>query len=221
MLGLNYEFSLQHQLYFEGAFKNFNKIKEDSLTGELTPISNNGWGFREFFYKFQGENTSITAGLQSSTLGDLFLIDERVLGFSYNQDIGKLTLNARLGTVQKDFARMGDFCGTRKLLYMVKGSKAGDRLGETNLFGAVASWNFNRRTSSENENEFGSEVLDDDDFGDDDLMSEDDSTGTEFKGEALSGDNSQDKTMNSPMMNSRTVNFPIFHKKKVSSIMPV
>ena len=193
MLGLNYEFSLQHQLYFEGAFKNFNKIKEDTLTGEMTPISNNGWGFREFFYKFQGKTTVLTVGLQSSTLGDLFLIDERVLGASLNRDFGKLSINARLGTVQKDFARMGDFCGTRKLLYMVKGSKAGDRLGETNLFGTVVSWNFNRQIASSNVNEFGGEDMSDDEFDED--LSDTGSTGNEFRGEALSGDDTNDNEL--------------------------
>jgi len=185
MLGLNYEFNLQHQLYFEGAFKNYSKIKTDSTSGKMLPISNNGFGFREFFYKYQGETAVLTAGLQTSTLGDLFLMDERMLGISYNQDLGKLSIKTRLGTVDKNFARMGDFCGTRKLLYMVKGSKAGDRLGKTNLFGTVVVWNFNRQISNSNsdgmtEDEFTSEALSGDSADDDDFSSDDEFSDDEF-----------------------------------------
>lgn len=139
-----------HQVYFEPAFKGWKNFSDDTTASvELSGKrgkgpSKRGIGFREAFYRFSGNKLQATAGLQSTVLGDFFLLDERVLGADLKYDFGKITAMGKVGTVEKDFARMGDFCGTRRFLYVAKGTRAGDNLFETNLAGAVLKWEPNK-----------------------------------------------------------------------------
>ncbi|MFC2131118.1 hypothetical protein ACFLSQ_06755 [Bacteroidota bacterium] len=150
IFGIDFDFGSGHQMYLEGGYKNYmNILKDKSQSDKLKSISNNGLGFREVFYRYFSPDLQVTAGLQTMTLGDFFLLDERVLGFKYKQDVSSFSINVSLGTVQKDFARMGDFCGTRKMFYMVKGTKSGDNLGETNFFGTVISWDLSKKVDNE------------------------------------------------------------------------
>ena len=77
-------------------------------------------------------------------LGNYFLVDERVLGISVDQQFGAFTFHPRVGTVIDDFARMGRFCGNRHLYNLITTDyteKIGEKGGETNLVGMVVNWN--------------------------------------------------------------------------------
>lgn len=137
---LDYTFLKKHHFYFEGGFK----IWENS---ELTPkISEKSkhLGIRQVFYSFNEENTKIKVGLHEMKLGNYFLVDERVLGISVDQQFGAFSFHPRVGTVIDDFARMGRFCGNRHLYNLITTDyteKIGEKGGETNLAGIVINWN--------------------------------------------------------------------------------
>lgn len=105
--------------------------------------SGNHWGFREFFYEYAPEHFLGQAGLELMYAGDLFLLDERVLGGYAAYDMGPFRLQGGIGTVSRDFSRMGKFCGNRHnytLLNDYYRDEVADALGESNLGFATVSW---------------------------------------------------------------------------------
>jgi len=148
ILGLDYSFSDNtHQFYFEGAFKNVANLSDESLTDDdanglnKNVGKNNGFGFREAFYRLSLDKTTLTAGLQSMTLGDEVLVDERVLGLSVDQNFGAFDAKFRIGSVDNNFSRMGEFCGSRKIFNLTRKTQAADELWQTNLTSYVLTWN--------------------------------------------------------------------------------
>ena len=127
--------------YVEGGYKNWknsNFVDKSKLTGSRH------FGMRQAFYSYTNNKTNIKIGLHETRLGDFFLIDERMLGVSLNQDIGAFTVNVRGGTVNKSFARMGKFCSNRHLYSIINPDfteKIGNKVGETNLVGFAINWN--------------------------------------------------------------------------------
>jgi hypothetical protein len=106
------------------------------------------YGWREFFYQYRSEATRVRVGLSTTRLGDQFLVNERTLGFSLQQSLGRATLAATAGSVG-DFARMTDFCGTKRLTNLVEKEKyetVGHDFGDTNLAGLVLAWDLTRAT---------------------------------------------------------------------------
>ena len=150
LFGLDYTFNDGlHSFYAEGGFKNwYNSMEgQGQQNGPGSKLnqrpSDDHLGMRELFYRFNGDNTKITAGIQTMKLGDYFLVDERVVGIKYEQNIGNFTLRSSLGSVHKNFARQANFCGVRHIYNQIRGKKyefLGSYLGESNLFGAVLKW---------------------------------------------------------------------------------
>ena len=130
----------KHHIYLEGGYKNW---KNSEFVDEKSLTDSKHFGMRQAFYSYTNNGIKIKIGLHETRLGDFFLIDERIMGASVNKEVGAFTLNARLGTVNKSFARMGKFCANRHLYSLVKPSfteKIGEEMGETNLAGFVINW---------------------------------------------------------------------------------
>lgn len=152
LLGLDFS-SGAHQFYLEGGAKYWYRSDEDSSIGGGT--GNSVWkdypkaekrhfGMRELFYGFYRTNTKVKIGLQSMRLGNSMLLDERVLGASINQNLGAFDFDVKLGTVSTDFARRGDFCGTRHVYRLLRGGRfnlVSSDPWKTNFVGGLISWN--------------------------------------------------------------------------------
>jgi hypothetical protein len=165
--------SNKNHIYIEGGFKNwknseFVKVKDDDLSQHL--------GMRQAFYSYSNGSTKIKLGLHETRLGDFFLIDERMVGVSLDQEISAFNLNVRAGSVNKNFARMGKFCANRHLYGIINHDyteKIGEKLGETNLVGFVVNWNphYKKENTDNTGNEF-SDNTNSDEFSTDDEFSE-------------------------------------------------
>ena len=169
---LDFGFGQQkHHIYVEGGYKNW--INSEFVDDESLKNSRH-FGVRQAFYSYKKEGTKIKLGLHETRLGDFFLIDERIMGASIDQEFGAFTLNGRVGTVNKSFARMGKFCANRHLYGFTNPDyteKIGKKMGETNLAGFVINWNPHYvKTIASSGDEFG----DTDEFSDDDEFASDD-----------------------------------------------
>ncbi len=137
---LEIDFGKKSSFYFEGGFKNWKNsalVKDDSLK------KSRHLGMRQVYYSYNSENTKLKLGLHETRLGDYFLVDERMLGMSLDQTAGAFLFNIRGGTVQKNYARMGQFCANRHLYGIIHPDyteKIGGKPGETNLAGVVINW---------------------------------------------------------------------------------
>jgi hypothetical protein len=115
-----------------------------SESGGATTKYTSGW--RELFYQYNGENSRLRAGLSTTRLGDYFLVNERMLGLSFVQRVAQATVHATVGSVG-EFARMTEFCGTKRLTNLVDKEKyetVSEDFGDTNLAGVVATWDLRR-----------------------------------------------------------------------------
>lgn len=171
---LDYTFLKKHHLYIEGGYKNWNypelTIAQHESKGK-NKDKNKHWGIRQVYYNFNGKTSDLKIGLHEMKLGDYLLLDERVLGISYNKEFGAFKFQSRLGTVTESFARMGRFCINRHLYNVIKNDyteKIGDNLGETNLIGFTVNWNpsFVKKTEGTDIDEF-SEFSDFSEFDED------------------------------------------------------
>ena len=195
---LDFGFGKQkHHIYLEGGYKNW---KNSEFVDEKSLTDSKHFGMRQAFYSYTNNGTKIKLGLHETRLGDFFLIDERIIGASVDQEVGAFTFNARLGTVNKSFARMGKFCANRHLYSIVNPDftgKIGEEMGETNLAGFVINWNPNytkpESKSSETEDEFAEtdEFSSDDEFGNSDDEFHENHDFNEF------GENNSNKKSNS------------------------
>ena len=131
----------KNHIYIEGGFKNW---VNSEFVDDDSEKNTRHLGVRQAFYSYSSDKTKIKIGLHETRLGDFFLIDERVLGASIDQEMGAFTVSARLGTVNKSFARMGKFCANRHLYGLINNGNytenIGKNLGETNLAGFVINW---------------------------------------------------------------------------------
>ena len=158
LAALDFTFLKKSNFYFEGGYKMW---KNSALP---TPVKDNSRhiGMRQVFYSFTGETTKIVLGLHEMKLGDYLLIDERVLGMSFDQEIKAFSFNFRAGTVMQNFARMGQFCGNRHLYNIIDSTNTnvyteniGKKPGETNLVGMTINWKPSySKKSEEPEDEF-------------------------------------------------------------------
>jgi len=132
----------KNHIYVEGGYKNW---QNSEFVDDDKEKSSRHLGIRQAFYSYTGETFKLKVGLHETSLGDFFLIDERVLGVSLDKEIGAFTVNARVGTVNKSFARMGKFCANRHLYGLINNGNytenIGKKIGETNLAGFVINWN--------------------------------------------------------------------------------
>lgn len=94
-------------------------------------------GLREAFYRYNGDKSILTLGLQSAHGDEDYLLNERVVGLNYLFRTSNWRLNLIGGSVMQDFARNGRFC-TKGYLYndIVVGrprSYVGKDFGDTNF----------------------------------------------------------------------------------------
>lgn len=137
---MNFTIAKKCNIYIEGGYKNW---KNSEFVNDTTSFSKHV-GMRQLFYSFSNENLKIKLGLHEAKLGDYFLIDERIIGVSLDQQVNAFKLSVRTGTVAKNFARMGNFCANRHLYGLLHSDyteKIGENPGETNLFGFAINWN--------------------------------------------------------------------------------
>lgn len=166
MIFTGIDYSLKnHSFYIEGGLKNWMKydFENEQLFNQRRP------GLRELFYQYRSSFGDFTIGLQSSTLDDHYLLNERIAGLNYKLETGKWKFNAYAGSVTKDFARNGIFCTTGFIYDIPTGqntSLLGNKLGEKNLLGYTLTYFPSRKKKSKisktGEKEF--ETVSDDEF---------------------------------------------------------
>ncbi|MDX8340642.1 hypothetical protein SLH46_15700 [Draconibacterium sp. IB214405] len=129
--GLDYS-TKNHSFYIEGGFKAWGKYDFD----QEVLFDQYRFGLRELFYQYSGNVSSFSLGLQTSTLDDHYLLNERIAGANFKLDLGKWKLNVYGGSVTKDFARNGIFCTTGFIYDLSTGQDQvllGNNLGDKNL----------------------------------------------------------------------------------------
>ncbi|MCD4813050.1 hypothetical protein K8S19_05105 [bacterium] len=169
---LNYTFFSSHQLYLEGGYKHWSVTdisgSDDSNQPAVLEYEDSRHvGLRQVFYHYQEKDIIARLGLQEMKMGNSILLDERVLGLSYNQSWQAFSVQAQAGTVTDHFARMGKFCANRhlyNLLALDYTGGVGEVMGETNLLGLTISWNPGYVPGDDAGNEF-SEFSDSDSSG--------------------------------------------------------
>lgn len=175
--GLEYDFG-KSRIYVEGGYKAWRNSKgfpgKDNLGEDHAGpkyFQKNRLGFREFFYNYKAENFSLIGGLHSMTSGDYFLMNERAMGLTANINFGAFTVKSNIATVNRNFARMGTFCGVRYLYNTIHTGYEilpGEKFGETNIAGAVILWNPHYKKPIVEElsaDEDGFKSADEDEFG--------------------------------------------------------
>ena len=145
-----FNFVDKYHIYVEGGYKNW----ANSALVNDKKLKNRHLGIRQFFTSYSNEDLKVKIGLHEMRLGDFFLVDERVLGASFDKGFGAININVRGGTVLKNFARMGQFCANRHLYGILHANyteKIGEKVGETNLAGLVINCDPNYKTKSSND----------------------------------------------------------------------
>ncbi|MDZ4058992.1 MAG: hypothetical protein U1D64_03000 [Bacteroidales bacterium] len=164
-LGLDY--SVKNSVLFaEIGYKYWDRVDFDSKNN----FKNGHFGVRELFYQYKGGSSRVTAGIQSATLDDYFLLNERMLGVNYKYNKNAWALNFNGGTVLKGFSRNGLFCSVGYLYDIVQGrdlALIGSKPGETNFAGvsiryspSKAKTNKEKNSDEFSLNEFESDFLD-------------------------------------------------------------
>jgi len=155
---LNYSFNDNNSFYIEGGFKNWTN---SALVTDNSSEKNKGrhFGMRQIFYSYSGESTKFKIGLHESRMGDFFLLDERILGGSFDKELNAFKIGLRAGTVSKGFARMGKFCSNRHLYGLIHPDyteNIGEKIGQTNLTGIFVNWDphYKKPQNQENTDEF-------------------------------------------------------------------
>jgi len=156
LVALNYSFNKRTSFYVEGGYKNWTN---SALVSEKNNSKGRHLGMRQIFYSYSNENTKIKIGLHEARMGDFFLLDERVLGASFDKEINAFKFGLRAGTVSKGFARMGKFCSNRHLYGVIHPDyteNIGEKIAQTNLSGLFINWNphYKKPKKQSNSDEF-------------------------------------------------------------------
>lgn len=161
-LGLDYSFK-NSVLFSEIGYKYWDRVDLDSKNN----FNNGHFGIRELFYQYKGSSSRVTAGIQSATFDDYFLLNERMLGVNYKFNKNAWALNFNGGTVIKGFSRNGLFCSVGYLYDIVQGRNLpliGSNPGETNFTGlsvkyspSKAKTNKEKKSDEFSSNEFESQ----------------------------------------------------------------
>jgi len=184
-LGLDYSKG-NHQIYIEGGYKGWRNSLGGPQNGDhkdgllnYGPFQMNRTGGREAFYSYSNDNNTVKVGFQTMTLGDLLLLDERAIAATYSRKLYAFKVNLSTGTVMRDFARMGSFCGVKYLYNTIKGKTdmpIGNSIGKTNFVGGVILWDPFYKKLEENINNNDDEEGDDfkpmDEFSSDEFSSD-------------------------------------------------
>ncbi|MBP7215548.1 MAG: hypothetical protein KBA52_07930 [Candidatus Kapabacteria bacterium] len=146
--GINFDLATSHYIYIEAVWKDWYNSAQDSSSSKDNKGNSNRaerhFGLREFFYRYDKiSSTRFTLGLQTMTLGDYLLVDDRVLGASYTQKISSFQVQASIGTVSRSFARQRSVCGVRHIYNLTAGADQdyiSEKIGKTNLGAIVVKW---------------------------------------------------------------------------------
>ncbi len=146
----------EHHIDIEGVGKYWSKFHgtpgagrtdaatDTTETSESTSTDKKYFGLREGYYLFNHTGTTIKTGVQTTTAGDYFLMDERVLGVKVIQQLNTFEFQAMLATTNRDLARMQNVCGVRPLYNVLKSktniNQVGVDLFETNFVNANIKW---------------------------------------------------------------------------------
>jgi hypothetical protein len=145
-----------HRFYIEGVGKYWSKFHgtpgkgktaeaaDTTETSESSSEDKKYVGMREAFYMFNHLSTTLKAGIQTTTTGDYYLVDERVLGFKAIQQIHSFQIQAMVATTNRDLARMQNVCGVKPLYNVLKNKLNINQVGvntfETNFFNTTLKW---------------------------------------------------------------------------------
>jgi len=146
--------------YAEGGVKSWKRINANGYHNE-----GYNFGMREAFFQYRGTNQTLNLGLRSTQSDDYYLINERVLGVDFKQNLGNWNIHALTGTVQNRFARNGTFCTLGYLYNIVPGRERqliGRSFGETNL--AMLTLNYRPGSKTSTDEFSASEFTNNDEF---------------------------------------------------------
>lgn len=134
------EYSIkQHTFYVEGGIKKWARHDKG-----LDQTYNNGFGgFREAYYQFLNKSTSIRFGIQTITLDDHYLVNDRAIGLNFGFNYKKLSLQFAGGSITKYYSRNGLFCNigfVYDILHRDRGLM-GSGLFQTNFSAITLSYN--------------------------------------------------------------------------------
>jgi len=124
----------QHTFYVEGGVKTWGRHD----LGINQTYHNSYGGFREAYYRYLQKKLSLRVGIQTITLDDDYLVNDRAAGVNFGFDYKKLSFQAAGGSVMKHFSRNGLFCNVGYVYDILHRDRGlmGNRLFETN-FGAI------------------------------------------------------------------------------------
>ncbi|MCK9163191.1 MAG: hypothetical protein M0O93_02435 [Bacteroidales bacterium] len=128
----------QHGIFIEGGIKTWTR-HDNGL--DLT-YKNGHPGFREAYYQFLNKSTSLRLGIQTITLDDHYLVNDRAAGLNFTYNYKKLSLQIAGGSVTKYFSRNGLFCNigfVYDILHRDRGLM-GNGLGQTNFTALTLSY---------------------------------------------------------------------------------
>lgn len=129
----------QHTFYLEGGIKTW--ARHDK--GLDQTYNNHIIGFREAYYQFLNTKTSIRLGIQTITLDDHYLVNDRAAGLNFGFNYKNLSLQVAGGSITKRISRNGLFCNVGfvyDILHRDRGLM-GSGLFQTNFSALTLSYN--------------------------------------------------------------------------------
>ena len=129
----------QHTFYVEGGIKTW--ARHDN---GLEQTYNNAFGgFREAYYQFLDKTTSLRVGIQTITLDDHYLVNDRVAGVNFGFNYKKLSVQFAGGSITKYFSRNGLFCNVGYVYDILHRDRGlmGNGLFQTNFGALTLSYN--------------------------------------------------------------------------------
>lgn len=129
----------QNTFYVEGGIKAW--ARHDN--GLEQTYNNKYGGFREAYYQFLNNTTSIRVGIQTITLDDHYLVNDRVAGVNYGFDYKKFSFQFAGGSITKYFSRNGLFCNVGYVYDILHRDRGlmGNGLFQTNFGALTLSYN--------------------------------------------------------------------------------
>jgi hypothetical protein len=129
----------QHTFYAEGGIKAWARY-DDGLN---QTYENTYGGFREAYYQFLNQKTSLRLGIQTIKLDDHYLVNDRAAGVNFGFDYKKLSFQFAGGSIMKHFSRNGLFCNVGYVYDILHRDRGlmGNRLFETNFGALTLSYN--------------------------------------------------------------------------------
>jgi hypothetical protein len=133
-------YQIQHNtFYVEGGFKAWRRYddSEDKYFG------NHHFGFREAYYQYANKGLSLRLGIQTMTMGDYYLVNDRALGLNFGYNFSNFKLQVAGGSVMKQFSRNGLFCNVGYVYDILERDRGlmGNGFGEMNFASTTISYN--------------------------------------------------------------------------------